>query len=619
LTYNTLLAQELQVVIDAMPPTEIQSGSTIFEQGARESSPRFYVVETGTVEIVKDGEIVATLGAGGCFGELSLLYSSPRAAAARTQGEEDKGESPVKLWGLEKRVFRRLIARSINRGEAALCHWLRGVPLLQPLSRHDLLLLASGAETVHHWAGEVIVRQGDIGDAMYIIRQGKVTVTTMQWRVAFASAAHPAHPTPLHDISPYILSWLASSSSLLAPPLSCRTPQVKCSVHEAEDEHGDSLARELQVLGPGDYFGELALLGDGSKDGGGMDQRRRRASVIAMGSSGGGGTEGGADSEAERVTCLKVSRALFNGLLGPLRALLDQHICSRKLRSIPLFKLLPKFKRQQIAAETETLAGLKRGDVVVKEGDPSDAFYIVREGTLKVTQRTGRRKGKLGWTAEDDNEDDADDDEDDEVEEVELSKLRSGDFFGEVGLIQRINRTATVTVVSAAAVLLKVRRGTFTSHIAGDEGGAMLRKELLRASQLRQAEAAVLNPTSGRHLNFHNVFGETVVLRSPAGSKDADGRAGGGGGKGNANGGDVSEAEGDDDEPAAKELNAINPHFDERLAKAGSGGVEKLCRIGSGTFANVYLVRQGGEGGPVRAMKVVQKATAVEQSQVRYI
>jgi serine/threonine protein kinase/CRP-like cAMP-binding protein len=295
---------------------------------------------------------------------------------------------------------------------------------------------------------------------------------------------------------------------------------------------------------------------------------------------------------------------------------LDQHICSRKLRSIPLFKLLPKFKRQQIAAETETVA-VKRGEVVVKEGDPSDAFYIVREGTLKVTQRKGKRGVRGGTTS---NSDDEEEEEEEEVvaEEVEIAKLRSGDFFGEVGLIQRLNRTASVTVVSATAVLLRIRRGAFTSHIAGDESGAALRKELLRCAQLRQAEAAVLNPTSGRHSNFHNVFGETVVLHSPRGAAvggKEDGKSGGGSGAG----GDVSCAEDDDDEPAATELNAINPHFDERLAKEGleGGNLEKICRLGSGTFANVYLVRHGEEG-LVRAMKVVQKSTAVDGCQVRH-
>jgi CRP-like cAMP-binding protein len=188
------------------------------------------VVETGTVEIIKDGEIVATLSAGGCFGELALLYSSPRAAAARAQGKQGADDTAVKLWGLEKRVFRRLIARSINRGEAALCHWLRGVPLLQPLTKHDLLVLASGAETVYYWAGEVIVRQGDVGDAMYIIRSSLCLLLLLYY---------------LH-LSMLPANLLRFLTCALSPRLT-RQGKVKCSVFEAQDERGESLARELQV------------------------------------------------------------------------------------------------------------------------------------------------------------------------------------------------------------------------------------------------------------------------------------------------------------------------------------------------------------------------------------
>jgi CRP-like cAMP-binding protein len=58
--------------------------------------------------------------------------------------------------------------------------------------------------------------------------------------------------------------------------------------------------------------------------------------------------------------------------------------------------------------------------VVLREGDPATDFYIVESGTLEVLS-----SGKEG------------------TEKV-VNQLAPGDYFGEIGLLERIPRTATV-------------------------------------------------------------------------------------------------------------------------------------------------------------------------------
>ena len=102
-----------------------------------------------------------------CFGELALMYSKPRAATvlARTDG---------RLWALERRAFRSILMKTPAR---RLIQLLRKVEVLKPLSRADLQRMADLMTEERFKDGAYIVRQGEPGDAFYIITEGKAIVT----------------------------------------------------------------------------------------------------------------------------------------------------------------------------------------------------------------------------------------------------------------------------------------------------------------------------------------------------------------------------------------------------------------------------------------------------------
>ena len=66
-----------------------QDGETIFNQG--EKGDRLYVLIMGQVEIIKHrdagAEVLATMSAGDCFGEMALVDQEPRSADARAKGD----------------------------------------------------------------------------------------------------------------------------------------------------------------------------------------------------------------------------------------------------------------------------------------------------------------------------------------------------------------------------------------------------------------------------------------------------------------------------------------------------------------------------------------------------
>ena len=84
---------------------------------------------------------------------------------------------------------------------------------------------------------------------------------------------------------------------------------------------------------------------------------------------------------------------------------------------------------------------LETGSVVIAEGDPADALFVVASGTLDVTARGSRS------------------------EATDLGTLTVGDHFGEIGLLERRPRTATVTV-STDGELLRIGGDDFLRAVS---------------------------------------------------------------------------------------------------------------------------------------------------------
>ncbi|MEA2282297.1 MAG: hypothetical protein QOK21_2904 [Solirubrobacteraceae bacterium] len=65
---------------------EFAPGEMVFAQG--DAGNRFYVVESGRADVVRDGRVVNTLGRGAGFGEIALLDDRPRTATILASGHE---------------------------------------------------------------------------------------------------------------------------------------------------------------------------------------------------------------------------------------------------------------------------------------------------------------------------------------------------------------------------------------------------------------------------------------------------------------------------------------------------------------------------------------------------
>jgi CRP-like cAMP-binding protein len=80
---------------------EFEEGKVLAREG--EIGREFFVLVDGDVAVTKDGEEIRRLGPGDFFGEIALIWDSPRRTATVT------ATTPVRFFVLTRQAFRSLI------------------------------------------------------------------------------------------------------------------------------------------------------------------------------------------------------------------------------------------------------------------------------------------------------------------------------------------------------------------------------------------------------------------------------------------------------------------------------------------------------------------------------
>ena len=170
--FRNLDEEQSADVINAMAEKKVKSGDSIIKQGAE--GDFFFVLEEGKCDVYvsKNGQPAAKVfeyGPGGSFGELALMYNAPRAATITAATE-------CTLWALDRMTFRRILMDSTSKKRRKYERFLDDVPLLDGLEPYERAKIADALESVQFEDGDVVIKQGDVGETFYIIEKGAARV-----------------------------------------------------------------------------------------------------------------------------------------------------------------------------------------------------------------------------------------------------------------------------------------------------------------------------------------------------------------------------------------------------------------------------------------------------------
>lgn len=232
--------QEREIVVNSMEERKFRPNEMVITQG--DDGNELFVVDSGTLECSKvfkrgeDPKFLKNYGPGEAFGELALLYNAPRAASIKAVTESV-------CWVLDRACFNHIVKDSAVRKREKYEEFLSRVSLLDDMDPYERSQIADALKEVKFGTDDYVIQEGEWGDAFYIILEGNAIATKV---------LVPGHPP-----------------------------------------------REVKSYGPGDYFGELALL----------KGEPRAANIIAT----------------SNLKCVTLDRLAFKRMLGPLEDILRRN------------------------------------------------------------------------------------------------------------------------------------------------------------------------------------------------------------------------------------------------------------------------------------------------------
>jgi len=243
--------------------------------------------------------------------------------------------------------------------------------------------------------GEVICREGEFGSTAFYILEGKAQV------VIATPIAHVKTQGGAQGFFKRLTSVLVGrEQDRREEEARDRTIPIDASV---DLSYGNPVAE----LGPGDLFGEMTC----------MNFYPRSATVRA---------------ESD-VVAFEMLRNVLDIMMKnkTFRAQIEQNYRRRALethlRGVPMFaELSPDFIEH--LKESVELVRYAPGQVIARQGDAADSFYLVRIGFVKISEEYPGG-------------------------ELVLAYLSRGDYFGEIGLLGGGVRTATCTALDHVEVV----------------------------------------------------------------------------------------------------------------------------------------------------------------------
>ena len=301
---------------------------------------------------------------------------------------------------------KKVIDVELPRGDEMSPDELLALPIFAGASGTFLQLNQGSVVRRRFEPGEVICREGDYGSTAFYVLSGRVEVSIQ------SPMAHVKNSASARSGVKNFFRRLTALASSAEDPRDASAQKFIPIDGPVDLQYGNPVAQ----LGAGELFGEMTCL----------SYYPRSATVRAI----------------EPTETLEMLRNVLHMLQKNkrFRADLDRRYRERALathlRSVPIFAEVTDDFIDQLRDKVE-LIRYEPGQVICRQGEPADSFYLVRIGFVKVTQNFPGG-------------------------EMVLAYLTRGNYFGEIGLLGAGARIATCSALDHVEVV-RIRAEDFNA------------------------------------------------------------------------------------------------------------------------------------------------------------
>jgi CRP-like cAMP-binding protein/Fe-S-cluster-containing hydrogenase component 2 len=345
---------------------------------------------------IRNNNVIARQGKG-YFTTIGFDANEPMGNSTCVSCGECMVSCPTGALTNKKIVGQNLLEQIDNpNANDVTSEYLLSLPFFKGVSGTFLELNQGAVVQRTYRAGEIIVREGDNGSTAFYILDGECDVFIGSPRAHVSTRDQER-------------GFLSKMSSLLLPQRAEKRSGDKPNPSHIPIDASVDLPFDdpIAQLGVGDLFGEMTC----------MSFYPRSATVRAK-------TDCVVLEMLRNVLDVMQKNKSFR---SQLESNYRGRALSTHLRSVPIFASLSEDFIDLLRDRVE-LVRYAPGQVICTEGDPADAFYLIRIGFVRVSQMHGG-------------------------EEMVLAYLPRGGYFGEMGLLRDVPRTATCTALDHVEVV----------------------------------------------------------------------------------------------------------------------------------------------------------------------
>ena len=164
---RALEKQARQEIIKEMSLFFVKANQEIFKQG--DPAGCFYILRSGTCDIIINGEKKEILQKGNYFGDTAILYGTNREYTV-------KASTDCYVWIMEKKNFKKVIEHILHITYEDNNSNIGKIPLFSIASHDQKIKLANYIYRETHLEGRTIFEKGNISNCIYILKDGSINL-----------------------------------------------------------------------------------------------------------------------------------------------------------------------------------------------------------------------------------------------------------------------------------------------------------------------------------------------------------------------------------------------------------------------------------------------------------